>query len=111
MTNIIAVILASSCFGVVFAEYSGIPNTIKKWLMVNKIWYKKGYSLNGQFVSANDGKLFPRRIKPFDCSLCLSFWICLFLIHFKADQLWIESVGYSCVSATLSIIIIKATKP
>jgi len=90
-----------------FAEFSGIPQHVKSWLAKKKIWYKVPSTVS----TFSSPVRFPRRIKPFDCSLCLSFWICLYLSHYKAGQPIMESVGLACISAVLSVLIVKVTKP
>lgn len=111
MINLITIIVASSCFGVTFAELSGIPNKIKTWLKDKRIWYRKGIFYGNEFVQGQTGGYITRRIKPFDCPLCLSFWICLSLCYFKADQTIMMSIGYACISSVLSVWIVKITKP
>lgn len=53
-------------------DCSGFINSLKKYLL------KHLYNLNS--TSPNSF-----RIKPFDCSLCMSFWICLFYIIFNNE--------------------------
>jgi hypothetical protein len=111
MINILTIIIASSCIGVTFAELSGIPNSIKNWLKDKRIWYRKGVFLGGEFIEGVSGAYITKRIKPFDCGLCLSFWISLSLCYFKAGQPLLESIGYASISAVLAVWIVKITKP
>jgi len=50
------------------AEGSGIMQDIKWWLCEKKFWYRLD-----QFNIPQQ-----RRLKPFDCVVCLGFWLGLF---------------------------------
>lgn len=107
MTHIIFFIIACTAFGVLFAELSGIPQFVSRFLAAMRIWYKQGYYINGEFVSDKSGKALPRRIKPFDCGMCLSFWTCFLISKFWLHADWIYSVGFAAMSAVLAVIILK----
>lgn len=64
MINVITLGLATAWF----AEISGIAQQIRWYLKEKKWWYKID-----QFYMTHE-----RRIKPFDCALCLGFWVGLF---------------------------------
>ena len=65
--NELLLVFGSACIGFSFAEVSGVPQAISRWLLSQFNFGKrvKGY---------NDFKM-PYRLKPFDCGYCLSFWI------------------------------------
>lgn len=93
--HIASIIFASACIGITFAELSGIPDVIKKLVLP---WWNK------QDIYK---KKYPRRIKPLDCHLCLTFWICLYLCnHREGLDVWV-SLALACVAAVTSVLIMK----
>jgi hypothetical protein len=64
--NELLLVLGSACVGFSFAEVSGVPQALSRFLynQFNIGKKVKGY----QYVKV------PLRIKPFDCGYCLSFW-------------------------------------
>lgn len=84
--------------GLLFAEFSGIPQSIMRWLA------KKGYGVskvNG-FALA---KLIPYRCKPFDCGMCLTFWVALAINYFLSKFTLLDAFGFSCMSACVAYLI------
>jgi hypothetical protein len=79
--NILLAIIGISCFATLFAEFSGIGNYLKFRFDIGK---------------------------PFNCGMCLSFWIAL--IYFTFNLCGIESIVYAATSSVLSIYIIKYAK-
>lgn len=83
--------------GIAFAEISGIPQTFSNWL-----FDKFGI---GRTIKHSAVKI-PLRFKPFDCSFCLSFWVC-FSLNLYLDNMVFVSVVYGLASAYLSILLKK----
>lgn len=114
MTDLIFVIIGSAAFGITFAELSGIPNAAKRWQVERRIWVKVE---EHEIRSTNGGlplkrKVYrPRRIKPFDCHLCLSFWACLLICHFAQSLDSVASVLAACCSAVFSVWVWNKIKP
>lgn len=109
MTDLIFVIIGSAAFGITFAELSGIPNAVKGWLANTGIWYKPCFS---ERMGIGKGRVrYPRRIKPFDCHLCLSFWACLLICHFAQSLDPVASVLAACCSAVFSVWVWNKIKP
>jgi hypothetical protein len=55
-----------AAFSFWFAEILQAATHVSEWLCEKEYVYKDYY-----------GQKLPRRLKPFDCTLCLSFWIAL----------------------------------
>lgn len=55
-----------AAFSFWFVELTRLPFKLMSWLC-DKGWVKKYYM----------GQPIPRRITPFDCTLCLAFWLAL----------------------------------
>lgn len=94
MNNLLPILMISS-FAVLFAERSGIMQNIRWRLKVSGLWFKE-----------IAGRRMERRLKPFDCSMCLAFWMALFIPHHSI----IESVGYGAIAAMVAVMIEKATR-
>lgn len=77
------------------AEGSGLSQYLRWWLKVKKIWYKMDHF----------NMVIERRIKPFDCPLCLAFWIST--IYFWNDYSIVELIASGIVCSTLAIFIDK----
>lgn len=91
--------------GIVFVttfiiDHSGIVHSIK--LLIHRV-------LNGKKV-----EYLPFTMKPFDCSLCMSFWITLAFGLFKFNFLWYEAIFYATIAAFASLymnwLLTKMTK-
>lgn len=95
MTNLFLVILSSAMFGITFAELSGIPQTIKKLILP----WRHEKTINGSKLV--------RRLKPFDCHLCLSFWTCFAWSYSQLELPFIECVVMGCYAAVVSTGIMK----
>lgn len=73
-------ILGAACTTLVFIQ-SGIPFAVRRWLGL-------------------------RRLKPFDCEFCLSFWLCLSsCIYFEKNLL--EAIYISAAASILAVFINK----
>ena len=95
----IKIILYSVAIGLLFAEFSGIPQRFAKWLATKGVGKSE---LNGFTCS----KLIPYKLKPFGCSLCLTFWTGLLLSFFYANfDLW-EAFGIACISGSIAHLIL-----
>jgi hypothetical protein len=80
MPHDILLIIGSACIALLFIQ-SGIPFTIRKWLKL-------------------------RRLKPFDCELCLSFWLGMAsAIYF--DKNCVEVIYISAMASILAVFINK----
>lgn len=93
--HLFLVILSSAMFGITFAELSGIPQTVKRLIL--PFWHIK---------TMTGGKLI-RRIKPFDCHLCLSFWACFAWSYSQLELPFIECGVMGCYAAVVSTIVMK----
>ena len=108
MIEILIILISSSCFAIVFADLSGIMNIVKTFLMKKGIWYRKGLYINGQYQNNSEfGTLYTRRLKPFDCSICLSFWTCIIYCPFFADISILNSFAFACISMIITKFINK----
>ena len=75
-------------FSIVFLiDQSGFINEFKSWL--------KKLLTNGKMKDSNYS------IKPFDCSLCMTFWVSIIYLLI-INNLTIESFALVCVSAWLT---------
>ena len=95
----IKIILYSVAIGLLFAEFSGIPQRFARWLAT------KGFgvsTLNGFTSSVK----IPYKLKPFGCGMCLTFWISLTMSIFSANfDLW-EAFGIACISGSIAHLIL-----
>lgn len=94
----IKVILYSVAIGLLFAEFSGIPQRFARWLAT------KGFgisTMNGFTCS----KLIPYKLKPFGCALCLTFWVGLLLSFFYTNFDLYDSIGIACIASCISYLI------
>lgn len=89
--HLLSIVIGSVAVAIFFAELSGIPNVIKKIIL--PVWNLKTI----------DKRKLPRRIKPFDCHLCLSFWICLYLCVYQDGMNWQPAIVLSCISSVASV--------
>ena len=96
MINTILIPLA---IGLLFAEFSGIPQSFARWLASIGI----GKANHNGFTFT---KKLPYKLKPFGCGLCLTFWIALFLNVYSCNFTFIESVGFACMSSCIAYLII-----
>lgn len=72
------------------SEGLGLIQTIKWWLKIKRIWYKEVIVMNVRTVTE-------RRLKPFDCPLCMGWWIGFFITLY---QTW--DMNYSVIIGVLS---------
>jgi hypothetical protein len=71
------------------ADRSGIMEQIK-FMLFYRVYSKRT-------------KYKPYRIKPFDCTMCMSFWLCLFLVIFSGDtNNYLLPFAAACVGALLN---------
>jgi len=85
------------------SEGNGIPQTIKWWLKIKRIWYKEVVIQNIRTVSE-------RRIKPLDCPLCMGWWIGLIYTYLQTNNcLYSFTIGVlsSCVAILISKLMRK----
>lgn len=94
MNHLIEIIGIAS-FSWLFAEGSGIVQWMK-WRIQQYKW-KKELPLKAA-----------KRLKPFDCPLCLSFW--LGLIYFGLTLHTWQCIFYASICSVLAVIISKLTK-
>lgn len=97
MHPLIEVLLTASA-GALFANLSGVMKQFKWWLMIRGYWYELKYP----------GKM-TRRLKPFDCEMCMGFWLGLInflLFHPVSIPL---AIGLAALSSILSIWITTYT--
>jgi hypothetical protein len=99
--------LLISIFVVWFAELSLLPQNFTDWLMSKSILYKEydGTSSKVVFNRYTDKLRIPIRLKPFDCTKCLGFWMGLTYSYFVYDSLLLAVlIGGVCsfISMTIS---------
>jgi hypothetical protein len=94
----IEIILLPVAIGLLFAEFSGIPQWFTRWL-----W--KTFKIGRMVLS---GHKIPIRIKPFDCGMCLSFWIAIAQNYFLSYSIY-HIIGYAAISGCLAHLILKTT--
>lgn len=85
-------ILYIACLGALFSNFIGWVQLFKQYLLrknintwVNPLGYKQA-----------------KRLKPFDCEICLSFWIGI--CYFWGDQ-W--TIPMAATSSVLALFIVK----
>ena len=95
----IKIILYSVAIGLLFAEFSGIPQRFARWLAT------KGFGINS-YGGMSFTKRLPYKLKPFGCGMCLTFWVGLLLSIFSANfDLW-EAFGIACISGSIAHLIL-----
>lgn len=90
-----------ACAASLFANLSGVIKQLKWWLMIRGYWYK--------VAEFNPGGRTTRSLKPFDCELCMGFWLGIvyfFMFHPVSIPL---NIGLAALSSVLSIWITKFT--
>lgn len=80
-----------TCIIVFIIDLSGFVDE-----MVKRLYYK--------YIKVGDYHTLIPKLKPFTCSLCLSFWVGLFYLLITR-QFTILMIGYVCLLAFLSPII------
>ena len=111
MINIITIIIASTCLAIVWADISPFMPWLKNYLKDKGYWYKKGFMFEGQFRHDEGiGSRFTKRLKPFDCSQCMSLWTCLTATLCYGYSLPI-SIAMACVSCVFTTFVSKQIKP
>lgn len=92
--------LLIALFSAWFAEISELPQFLMKWLMYRYKIFKRVQM--GEIVTER-----PYRIKPFDCELCLSWWIALItslaVYHFS----FFYSILISGSCSLIAMVIVK----
>src|SRR5580704_8679813 len=91
MNNLILALLVIPLAANFISEWSGVIQKIQYWLFYKIYTAKTEYN--------------PKRIKPFDCPMCFSFWltVCFVVIpHFS-----IESILLPFASGAAAVIINK----
>lgn len=86
-------VLIIAAFGAWFANISGIPQMVSQFLF-----------LMGKFKQVTPEFKRPYRLKPFDCEMCLTFWLYLFT-HF--EQPILNNLFMSGVCSLIAMIITK----
>jgi hypothetical protein len=84
------------CFSVFFAELSNVPQTLMWWLCKKNIVYK---------VDIYNSKQ-PRRCKPFDCAMCLSFWIGFVYCLSNYNGI-VNLIGFSSLCSIGAVVLIN----
>ena len=81
--------LLISIFAVWFAELSMIPQNLSDWLMTKSILYNEydGSKSKIVFNKYPQGFRIPIRLKPFDCSKCLGFWMGLISSYLNYESI------------------------
>ena len=78
------------------SEGCGIIQFIKWWLCYRKVYYKvDAFNVHQQ-----------RRLKPFDCPLCMGWWIGLFTTYYQTGNV-MEAITYGILSSACAILISK----
>lgn len=81
-------IVGSACVGFSFAEVSGIPQAISRFILDR-------FNIGQELKQYNYIKV-PYRLKPFDCGYCLSFWFSFLVgLHFEYGILLSLIFGFS----------------
>lgn len=96
MNEIILLVIGSACVGFSFAEVSQIPQAFSRFLL-------EKFDI-GQELKQYNGIKVPYRIKPFDCSYCLSFWVG-FLYAYSAEFPVIEALMVGFASSIVALIL------
>lgn len=96
MTDIILLVIGSACLGFSFAEVSQIPQNLSRLLL-------EKFNIGKELKQYNGIKV-PYRLKPFDCSYCLSFWVG-FLYSYSVDLAIIESLMIGFASSIVALIL------
>lgn len=92
-----------SVFATWFTEMSFVTHYIKWRLCENRWWYTKVYPKGKKPVFVE------RRIKPFDCDKCLSFWMAVaYTLYIGYNPF--EVLLYSAFTSALSITLTKLYK-
>ena len=86
--------------GLLFAEFSGIPQSFARWLAKKGIGISK---VNGFFLEPK----IPYKLKPFGCGLCLTFWISLTFSIFSANFEVYNALGTASIASCISYLIIS----
>ena len=84
------------------AEGCGIPQTIKWWLKIKRIWYNTNVVCNIKMAQE-------RRIKPLDCPLCMGWWIGLIYTYSQTGSI-LHSFVIGVLSSCVAIVISKLMK-
>lgn len=94
------IIRYSVAIATMFATISSIPQYLSWWLSKKGIWYR--IPAEAKFFS-NPMKL-PRRIKPFDCAECLSFWIAV-AICIKSNYNAFNTLCTASIAITVTYVL------
>jgi hypothetical protein len=93
----ISAIIAAIAIAYVWVNVAPFLNWIRAAQVRHRIWAK--YDHYGFYWK-------PRRIKPFDCDTCLSFWLTP-VLYFTIQNPIIYLFSASCVSVCLITVFIK----
>lgn len=88
------------CIGVLFAEFSEVPQKFSRWLLRK---YKKGKAIS---LVAGEWVKVPYRLKPFDCGMCLALWIAI-TQNIVLNLHPYEIIGYACTSSIIAYLLIR----
>ena len=88
MVNLIINLLLIQIITVFIVDLSGVMDTLKKWIW--KKWIKVG-------------KWYNLSLKPFDCSLCSTWWLCLIYL-FCTNQITLLTVAIAAIIAFLASV-------
>lgn len=78
------------------SEGCGIIQVVKWWLCYRKVYYKvDAFNVHQQ-----------RRLKPFDCPLCMGWWIGLFTTYYQTSDI-MQSITYGILASACAILISK----
>lgn len=97
----IEAIILPAMVGVLFADLSGIPQAVSQWLCDKNIY---GCNIPNPYGYGAD-KFIPGRLKPFDCGLCLSFWLSLANSTLICKFTFVTSIGIAATSAVVAVMV------
>lgn len=102
------IVLGCAAFAVLFAELSGIPQYVAWWLAHRYKFFRKYRGLVAAILGDSGRDWNPRRLKPFDCAMCLAFWITLtwFSVHDPQP----ENLLHAAVASVTAYFITKLIK-
>lgn len=92
MMEVVTVMVAISVVTVFFIDAVGLVEKFKRWLYYLK--YSKGSPYK------------PYSLKPIDCSMCMSFWLFVFM-GLSLPLYYHEIFVLSCATSLLTILIRK----
>lgn len=75
-----------AAFSFWFVNVTKLPKNFAEWLKVKKVWYNIYEEKGVEY-------LYAKRLKPFDCDICLSFWLTLALTYSTDYVNWVLMAG------------------